>query len=249
MNSSVLTVYKSPIKKIRLGKQYDGGYVICDIPNIQYSILLSGGIETDISFEEAFVTKYNISCTAFDGTIASLPYTRKPISFIKKNIGDVENDTITNLHTELNSNTSIFVKMDIEGHELTWLRSLSIDQLNNIDQFVIEFHNVFLKDNTDIFDKINTTHVLVHFHANNCCGIIISPDNVRVPVIFECTYLHKKYFTTPPSLNTDPIPSRIDMPNIMFSPDIHLPYPPFVVTNQQPKFFRLRFLEHLYTYR
>jgi hypothetical protein len=48
MNPEVLTVYKSPYEKKRIGRANDGGYVICDIPNIEYSILLAGGIESDI---------------------------------------------------------------------------------------------------------------------------------------------------------------------------------------------------------
>jgi hypothetical protein len=258
MNSNLLTVYTSPFKKVRLGKQYDGGYVICEIPNINYSILLSGGIQTDISFEEAFVTKYNTPCLAFDGTINAIPHTNKNIKFIKKNIGDVDSDTITNLHNLLESNKSIFIKMDIEGHELKWLRSLSINHLNNIDQFVIEFHVVFSENNSDIFDKINTTHVLVHFHPNNCCGTMRSKDSVRVPKLFECTYLHKKYFTAPPTLNNKPIPSAIDMQNVKSKPDIYINHPPFVVNNPnnqieyppvvvnntQTKRFKLKFLKY-----
>jgi len=51
MNPSVLTVYKCPFKKMRLGKDYDGGYIITEIPNINYSLLLSGDISDDIFFE------------------------------------------------------------------------------------------------------------------------------------------------------------------------------------------------------
>ncbi len=55
MNPSVLTVFKSPFEKKRLGKDYDGGYIIAEIPNIKYTTLLPGGIENDISFEEDFI--------------------------------------------------------------------------------------------------------------------------------------------------------------------------------------------------
>ena len=85
MNPAVLTVYKSPFPKIRLGKDYDGGYIIADIPNIHYTTLLSGGIETDISFEEHFVNKYpNVKPYLFDGTINNLPQTNNNFIFILK---------------------------------------------------------------------------------------------------------------------------------------------------------------------
>ena len=85
MNPSVLTVFKSPFEKIRLGKDYDGGYVIAEIPNIKYTTLLAGGIENDISFEEDFIKKYAIdNAYAFDGTINKLPKEISNITFIKK---------------------------------------------------------------------------------------------------------------------------------------------------------------------
>ena len=65
-SSSVLTVYASPFPKMRLGKDNYGGYVVTDIPDINYSLLLSGGIGDDISFEEGFIAKYpNVLCNAF----------------------------------------------------------------------------------------------------------------------------------------------------------------------------------------
>jgi ATP-dependent Zn protease len=74
MDPSVLTVYNSPFSKLRLGKEYDGGYIIADIPNVTYNIQLSGGIENDISFEEGFISKYpNVKTYSFDGTINHLP--------------------------------------------------------------------------------------------------------------------------------------------------------------------------------
>ena len=38
MDLSHLEVYKSQHKKIRIGNDFDGGYIICDIPNIKYDI-------------------------------------------------------------------------------------------------------------------------------------------------------------------------------------------------------------------
>ena len=36
MDPRVLTVYKSPFPKKRIGRDIDGGYVIIDIPNVDY---------------------------------------------------------------------------------------------------------------------------------------------------------------------------------------------------------------------
>jgi hypothetical protein len=226
MNPSVLTVFKSPFEKKRLGKDYDGGYIIAEIPNIKYKILLAGGIENDISFEEDFINKYTIdNAYAFDGTINKLPKDNSKITFIKKNIGFSNDDQNTNLHDIIDANDCIFVKMDIEGGEIPWIKSLSDEQINKFEQIVMEFHFPFNNEEIDVFDKINKNHYLIHFHGNNCCGTR-NHNEVIIPNVFECTYLHKKYFIHA-ELNKELIPSKLDMKNTE-KDEIYINYPPFV---------------------
>ena len=227
MNPSVLTVFKSPFTKCRLGKDYDGGYIIAEIPNIKYTTLLAGGIENDISFEEDFINKYTIdNAYAFDGTINNLPKEISKITFIKKNIGFENTEKITNIHDIIDVNECIFVKMDIDGGEIPWIKSLSDEQMNKFEQIVMEFHFPFSDNEIDVFDKINKNHYLIHFHGNNCCGLR-NHNNVDIPNVFECTYLHKKYFINIPDLNKELIPSNLDMKNTG-NGEIYINYPPFV---------------------
>lgn len=227
MDPSVLTVYTPPYAKKRLGKRYDGGYIIIDVPDVQYSILLSAGIGKDISFEEDFIKKYNIQCLAFDGTIQSLVKENTNIEFFKKNISPETTDKTTNLHEIINKYEDIFLKMDIEGSEKPWIKSLTEEQINKFAQIVIEFHCPFAVDEAEIFEKMNKNHFLVHFHPNNCCNTRIH-KGVVIPNLFECTYLHKKYFKSQPELNTDMIPSKLDMKNLKYNEDIFINHPPFV---------------------
>ena len=74
--------------------------------------------------------------------------------------------------------------------------------------------------------KLCETHYLIHFHPNNCCGVY-NYKNVKIPVVFECTYLNKKYFTEQPPLNKLEIPTNINMKNTP-NDDIYINYPPFV---------------------
>ena len=227
MNPSDLTVYKSPFPKIRLGRDYDGGYVIADIPNIEYDMLLAGGISNDISFEEDFTNKYKDSiCFAFDNTISSLPKQSPNIIFIKQNIGNENNKDVTNLNDLIHVSDCLFIKMDIEGGEFPWLKCLTNKQLNKFEQIVMEFHFPFTDYEKDVFNKINKNHILIHFHGNNCCGVR-NHMGVNIPNVFECTYLHKKYFVNKPELNTDLIPGILDMKNID-KDEIFIDYPPFV---------------------
>ena len=227
MNPSVLTVFKSPFEKKRIGKDYDGGYIIAEIPFVKYTTLIAGGILDDISFEEEFINKYpNTQVYAFDGTINNLPKENNKITFIKKNIGFENNKDTTNLHDIINVNSRIFIKMDIEGGEIPWITSLSDEQMNKFEQIVMEFHWPFSDKEIDVFDKINKNHYLIHFHGNNCCGVR-NHNGVIIPNVFECTYLHKKYFINIPELNKELIPGNLDMKNTN-NDEIYIDYPPFV---------------------
>jgi hypothetical protein len=52
-NYNYLQVYEPYQKKLRLGRNTDGGYVICDLGD-DYDVFISGGINKDISFETDF---------------------------------------------------------------------------------------------------------------------------------------------------------------------------------------------------
>ena len=222
MNPSVLTVFKSPFEKKRLGKDYDGGYIIAEIPNIKYSTLLAGGIDVDISFEEDFINKYPTdNAYAFDGTIEKLPKENSKLTFIKKNIGFNNDKQNTNLHDIIDANDCILVKMDIEGGEIPWIKSLSDKQMNKFEQIVMEFHNPFTHTEIDVFDKINKNHYLIHFHGNNCCGTR-NHNGVIIPNVFECTYVRKDLITfSEVDYQTYPI-LKLDTPNSIDRSDLPL---------------------------
>jgi len=225
MDVSLLTVYQSPVSKIRLGKDNDGGYILADVTYPPNTIFISAGIGNDSSFEEAFIEKYGQNCFAFDGTV---DLSKPNIEFEKKNIGPVNTDTTTNLQHLIQTHDSLFLKMDIEGGEVEWLKSLG-NEISKFQQIVIEFHWPFAASTQPIFALLNRFHVLIHFHANNCCGTR-DISGVLVPNIFECTYLNKNYFSKNPVLNTDPIPSSLDMKNVLHNDEIIINYPPFVHT-------------------
>jgi hypothetical protein len=233
MNPAVLTVYKSPYEKKRIGREGDGGYIICEIPTLEYSILLSGGVSDDISFEEDFLNKHpSLTCYAYDGTMNNkFPSTSENIIFINKNITHENTENTTNLNDMIETNDNIFLKMDIEGWEVPWINSLSNDQLNKFAQIVIEFHTPFTANEQIMFEKINKTHVLTHLHPNNCANVIWH-SGLIIAEVFECTYINKKYYTSDLILSTDFIPNNIvDMDNTPDKPRIYMNYPPFVDLN------------------
>ncbi len=221
--------------KFRLGVSSDGGYVIADLKD-GYDCYISAGVSNEESFSRDFIKKYGLNeynSFAFDGTVTSYPYNyTRNISFINKNIGTENTDTVTDLKHLLNRYKNIFLKMDIEGHEYPWLNSLSDEELTNIKQLAIEIHGINdnswgynhrLKEN--IFKKLSKTHYLVHIHGNNWGSL----GTNSIPDVMEATYISKKYFSEQPLPNTTHLPvPKLDQPNNAAVPDMNLNMAPFV---------------------
>jgi hypothetical protein len=236
----LLKVYQFDTK-FRLGVNCDGGYVLGDLSGT-YDLYISAGVGDEESFSRDFIAHYNMNETnsfAFDGTIDDFPYTyTNKITFIKKQIGGINNNSTTNLSFLIDKYKSIFLKMDIEAGEYPWLLSMSEEQLNNIKQIVIEIHGLWYEGqqgypedwNTSIskkiqcLEKLATTHYLIHVHGNNHS---LQKDNISD--VIELTYVNKNYFTTIPKFNKTPLPIKdIDFPNNPYAAEHILNFYPFV---------------------
>jgi len=232
-----LQVYKAPARKIRLGRPYDGGYVVCDLSG-SYDCFLSCGISNDVSFEQAFLTKYEaMPCFAFDGTVERLPVSDPRICFVKKNIGAHEGSETTNLVMFMNAFKDLFVKMDIEGHEFRVLPTFTESIMKKIKQLVLEVHSPGdirlhpdyykgLQDIGDtfmlrIFKKLKETHTLVHVHPNNACQTH-SLEGFFMPNVFECTFVRNDCLSGDRVPSTESIPSPLDMRNVPEKPEMVL---------------------------
>ena len=186
-----LITYKVPVQKIRLGSKGDGGYVI--VPSMKYDLFLSCGLSDNVQFENDFLSLYTIPCKGFDGTISSLPAnSHLNLDWVAKNIGPHSSDKETNLHEYMDSHKDIFLKMDIEGAEYSWVDSCSKDQLENLKQIVMEVHWPNTNEKWDsVFHRLVETHWLVHIHGNNHCGCYMI-EGRPIPEVLELTYIRKK---------------------------------------------------------
>lgn len=222
MDTGLLTVYASPFPKERLGRERDGGYVTVVLP-VGYDLLLSAGVSDDLSFEEAWLDRYGGNCVAYDGTISRCPSSREDISWVCRNVGGGGDD----LSDVLSSHSSVFLKMDIEGHETGWFRNLDPLLLGRISQMVVEFHHRPYDDlHAGVYEKLNSTHALLHLHGNNFGGET-NHGGVVMPVTFEGTWVSRKFLGSL-SPNVDPLPGEHDRPNMgPGSRDVDLNHPPF----------------------
>jgi len=232
-----LKVYHTD-NKIHLGEKRDGGYVIADIGS--YDCYISAGIGDDESFSRDFIEKYpNVgSYFAFDNTIEKLPdnFPEKMVRILK-NIVPISNDDFnhSSLLQEMNTYENIFLKMDIEGCEYSWLLSLSPSLLVKFKQMVFEFHGVHnddwgteLKRKIECFKNISNTHYLVHVHANNGGSSVNINGNI-MPTVIEVTYVRKDILGNNVELNKDPLPIvGLDYPTQTYLPEMDLSFYPFV---------------------
>jgi hypothetical protein len=227
-------------KKIRLGVNRDGGYVLGDL-NENYDCYISAGISNEESFSSDFINKYGMTSSnsfGFDGTMKDYPYRyTKNISFVKKNINSFNDDNNTNLLFLTNKFNNIFLKMDIDGAEYPWLQFIANEDLNKFKQIVIEFHGITddgfgFKNNDKLLclEKLTNTHYLIHAHGNNY-GPVVN----KMPDLIELTYVNKKYFNSAPQLNSRPLPIiGLDYPNKLHKYDINLNFEPFVTQPTNP---------------
>lgn len=221
--------------KMRVGKDNDGGYVILD--GFKYDVLIGCGICDDVSFENHFLQKYpDLHAHMFDGTIDKLPEPVDRGFFTRKNISPIESDQTTNLHSLIMKYESIFLKMDIEGHEYDWFESLPDELLSRVTQICIEFHFIgsHVKKHRCL-SRLADQYYLVHVHGNNFrkhpergkSGISIH-QNIEIPDVIECTYIRRDKISTPLELNKTLFPIAIDQPCNPNVSDISLESPPYV---------------------
>jgi hypothetical protein len=233
MDLNELKVYQFS-NKTRMGNNGDGGYVFGVLEH-GYDAYFSCGIANEESFTKDFLNTYSLpkdNCYAFDGTIADYPYhyTDK-INFVKKNIGSESNESYTNLNEYSLPYNNIFMKMDIEGGEFSWLLSTSENILQKFKQIVIEYHGInddswnhHLFQKLDCIRKLNNTHYIIHAHGNN-----FSQKTNNIPDVLEITYVRKDYFLQNLELNKNPLPiPNIDFPNCNDYTDLDLNFFPFV---------------------
>ena len=224
-----LIPYAIPYQKIRIGRKIDGGYPVFNYKLNEITALYSYGINDDVSFELNYADYSSSIIYMYDHTIQCLPQNHSQFYF-KKEAGNCENLIKHVTETGNASKNTLFLKMDIEGHEWEIFKNLPIDSLVCFQQIVVEFHNLEFMQNqyfgfinmthddmASVFEKLNTVFYLGHIHGNNCGGI------KEIPNTIECSYIRKDLLSSLPSIESIayPLPD-IDYPNNVNLPDYNL---------------------------
>lgn len=200
----------------RVGSAHDGGYIVVDGIG-DYDLLLSGGVERDISFEQQLLDLHpQLRGIAFDGSVPGLPNGgHARLEFRKQYIGPNGAD----LRDALGAATDAFLKIDIEGGEVWQFEVMDETHLSRFKQIVVEFHDPY-DASGHLLVKLRKTHDLVHVHGNNHAPT--RPfKGATVPRVFEATYVRKHPSRTPLK-STRTLPTDLDRPNNPRARDILL---------------------------
>lgn len=188
---------------IRIGKDYDGGYLVNRLDVMKTTHLVSLGVGVDISFEAQFCQLKPCDLDSYDGTVnMSNPFFQDNRRFHTKNVNSSSFDSIFSNHSK-----DVFLKCDVDGAEYEFLDKL-IRHSKIFSGIVMEFHDVheYEKFNhlTNFIAKINQK--LVHVHVNN--NSYLETPNGYIPMVLELTFTSSKNI----SWDVVEMPHRLDMP-------------------------------------
>ena len=201
-HTAYFSKFLKPKKKFllkRLGKNYDGGYLIDHTSLKETNTLISLGINDDWSFEKDFFkSNPNSKILCFDRDTSLLFLVK---IFLKK--------IIFIFYYGFKDTYLSFIKII---DYIFFLRSKI--RKKNIAGIVIEFHNIdlFLSDIKKFINKIDLQ--LIHIHANNV-GILWNEANIiELSFAKKPTVINKKVT----------FPNKLDQPNIKNIPEIKIKF-------------------------
>jgi hypothetical protein len=219
------------LNKIRVGRFFDGGYVMLDsFDNI--SAAYSLGINDDVSWDLDIANR-GIEVFQYDHTIEKLPREHPLFHWSRLGISDQPDDsigldTIANLIQKNGHEDSdnLLLKCDIEGYEWQVFANIPSDVLSKFKQIVIELHGFQrLADmkfanlvRTALFN-LSTSHRVTHVHANNFAPWA-SVGGVPVPSVLEVSLARLDHgaFT----VSDEVFPTPLDMPCHSKEADLYL---------------------------
>ncbi len=231
------------IDLVRIGRDYDGGYLVSKSDIEKSELLIALGIYDDWSFESDFVKYNDIKVIAYDASVdfrfwvkqALIETVKNPLNlyivkkyisytkffkgkrkYVKKFVGlNCESQLYCTFLDVLNetNHKNIFLKIDIEGSEYRFLDDIVANE-ERITGLVIELHDCDIHL-PKIETFINSFGLkLIHIHANNFAQIR-SDDSL--PLVLELTF--SKHANTSASNN---FPHKLDMPNNKNEAEIEL---------------------------
>lgn len=215
--------------KVRLGNDYDGGYVVPSAA-LLCDAIVSIGVGPDVSFDLALAQR-GAKIIQFDHTVEKSPVDHPSFTFYKLGWGERSEGKFINLQDiskKLDPSAQHkLLKFDIEGAEYEIFKSLSAIDLAQFEVICCELHNIEKLNDAEFFAKahhllstLHANHAPIHLHANNYMSFIMV-EGVPIPNVLEITYLRRDLDSFS-DFSNEPIPGPLDRPNNPYKPDLCL---------------------------
>ena len=214
--------------KVRVGNDYDGGYVLPDAA-LACEAVLSIGVGPDVSFDIALAER-GARVAQFDHTVEKPPPDHQNCTFFRLGWGPESRDDLLSFDDILARFDRLgrprsLLKFDIEGAEYDVLDSLDPEALRRFDVIVCEFHQLDRLLETPFYDTarrclttLTRFHAPVHLHANNYAPVSMVAG-IPVPTVLELSFLRRDLDTFG-GPSGEPIPGPLDRPNHPYRVDI-----------------------------
>lgn len=209
----------------RLGKDSDGGYVVCTNLLDRVKAAYSYGIAGEDSFGCAISERLGIEVhqyDCFDTTRVDCPnataiFHEECVGARAETIDGRAFDSIANqIATSGHAGEQVFMKMDIDGGEVDSLLATGPETFARIDQIAIELHGVSNPDILAVVRHLKQHYVVADVHFNNfACKPGREPFPSSVP---EVLFVHKDLAQVDPD-GVVPFPNPGWFPNDPSRPD------------------------------
>ncbi len=205
--------------KIRVGKDFDGGYVMLD-DFVGVRAAYSIGICNDVSWD-TWVADRGIDVWQYDHTIDRLPRSHPRFHWFRTGLAAVPAADMETLPRLAAANghddgSDLILKCDIEGCEWEVFGSIDPTFLRRFRQIVLEVHDLhrlvepaFLADVSKAVAALTSHHAVVHVHGNNHRPYAIV-GGIPLPSVMELTFARTAGRDLVPE--TDAFPTPLDMP-------------------------------------
>jgi hypothetical protein len=213
------------LRKIRVGRPCDGGYVMVD--DFQGILsALSVGVGDDVSWDLDIAAR-GIEVLQFDPTVDGPPAFNSLFHFERIGLGATSRAGFATLHELLSKvEGTTIAKIDIEGDEWDVLASVGDDDLQRIRQLVVEFHSLerFVDKSWRAVAIRALTNVArhfqsVHIHGNNCLPFAVV-GGMPIPRALEVTFLRRADHAFEADMAE--YPTELDFPNNVECADFYL---------------------------
>ena len=232
-------------RRIRIGSNNDGGYVLLDYELESIDVIYSYGVGNNSDFEAMFCEKYHAIARLYDHTVDSAPLEKDFFYFKKEGVGGErtqDRNTIENHLIENGDNGKrLLLQMDVDGAEWDTLLQTPNSVLSLFDQVLIEVHGLgtdcskalnggeiylaSLNKKIKVLRQINELFNLYHVHVNTEGGFHYI-GWYKIPDVLELTYVNKK-LEKKAEYSKVIFPTKFDRPNVKGRKDQDLHFWPF----------------------